>query len=49
MKICERIIVIDYGITIAEGLPEQIASNPDVITAYLGADDDDALELHLEA
>ena len=49
MEICERIIVIDYGITIAEGLPEQIASNPDVITAYLGADDDDALELHLEA
>lgn len=37
MNICERIIVIDYGITIAQGLPKEIASNPKVIAAYLGA------------
>ncbi len=36
MNICERIQVIDYGITIAEGLPEEIATNPKVIAAYLG-------------
>ena len=36
MKICERILVLDYGELIAEGLPEQIRNNPQVIKAYLG-------------
>lgn len=40
MKICKRIQVIDYGVTIASGLPQEIAANPRVITAYLGADED---------
>ncbi len=41
MKICERIQVIDYGITIASGYPEEIANNPQVIRAYLGTEDDE--------
>lgn len=41
MKICERIVVIDYGVTIAQGLPEEIASNQRVIAAYLGADEEE--------
>lgn len=37
MDISDRIYVIDHGRKIAEGLPKEIAVNPQVITAYLGS------------
>ncbi len=36
MNISDRIYVIDHGRKIAEGLPKEIATNPEVVKAYLG-------------
>jgi ABC-type branched-subunit amino acid transport system ATPase component/ABC-type branched-subunit amino acid transport system permease subunit len=37
MDLADRIVVLDFGTKIAEGAPQAIKTNPDVIKAYLGA------------
>ena len=41
MNVCEAIAVVNYGKIIAKGTPEEIRTNPAVIEAYLGKEDND--------
>ncbi|ACM39862.1 MULTISPECIES: ABC transporter ATP-binding protein [Rhizobium/Agrobacterium group] len=38
LKLAHHVVVLDYGRKLADGLPETIRDNPDVIAAYLGSD-----------
>ena len=40
MSLCDRVMVVNFGKKLAEGVPDEVQNNPQVIGAYLGKEDD---------
>jgi sulfate-transporting ATPase len=49
MGVCDRVVVLDFGVKIADGSPDEIRNDPAVIAAYLGQQTDEELGISASA
>jgi branched-chain amino acid transport system ATP-binding protein len=48
MEISDHVIVLDYGVKISDGTPQQVRDDPKVVAAYLGVEDQEVKQVEAE-